>query len=391
MRPLLLTLLCAGTVLAGCGSQQDDQPNSTASLISASAGTAGTVQVPAVASRRFPMHRAAYMVANVGGVVTVTEAGTGIGVAVPPDTRRLQFADGLLALDIDGTGGAVYRLYQAAFDRQPDAGGYAFWLSAADAGFTLDAIAAQFIGSSEFRRLYGSGPSNHELLTRVYQHVLHRTPDQAGFNFWLNALDNKSVTPAGLLAQFSDSTENRTQVLPAIQSGIWIPTVPTPPSATVDSLFAVKGKVVAVEIPPLIEMNYFCGNSGGICRASLSCRPDRDLGATLDASVRFTLDADKGIASIYFPDKTVVGTFNAQSGAINAEISYDDGETPIGNNGHKFFGGGGAKLIATIDASRRQLAGSMVTKRSTGWTLNSAVAMCSATTEFTAQETIRLD
>lgn len=391
MRPLFFPSLLAGAVLAGCGSQQDDQPNSTASLVTASVEPASTVQVSAVTSRRFPMHRAAYTVTHADGVVTVTEVGSGVAVAVAPDTGRLQFADGLLALDIDGTGGAVYRLYQAAFDRKPDAGGYAFWLGAADAGSTIDTIAARFTGSDEFRTLYGAAPSNRELLTRMYQHVLHRTPDQAGFDFWLNALDNKIVTPAGLLAQFSDSTENKTQVLPAIQSGIWMPATPVPPSAAIDSLFAVKGKVVAVEIPPPVEMNYFCGNSGGICRASLFCRPDRDVGTTLDASVRFTLDADKGIASIYFPDKTVVGTFNAQSGAINADISYDDGETPIGSNGHKFFGSGSARVVATIDASRRQLAGTMVTKRVTGWTLSSALAMCSATTEFTAQETIQLD
>ncbi|WP_460452289.1 calcium-binding protein [Alsobacter sp. SYSU BS001988] len=37
--------------------------------------------------------------------------------------ERIQFTDGILALDLDGNAGQGYRIYQAAFARTPDKGG----------------------------------------------------------------------------------------------------------------------------------------------------------------------------------------------------------------------------------------------------------------------------
>ena len=58
------------------------------------------------------------------------------------------------------------------------------------------------------------------LLTNFYHNVLHRAPDQAGFDYWLSQLNNHDITPAGALASFSTSIENQALVIGSIQNGI---------------------------------------------------------------------------------------------------------------------------------------------------------------------------
>jgi hypothetical protein len=125
-----------------------------------------------------------------------------------------------LAFDVAGNAGQAYRLYQAAFDRTPDVGGLGYWISAMDGGSSLHSVAEQFVGSAEFKTLYGSNASNDTVLKAYYQNVLHRPADEGGYKFWLNALDTHAVSLADLLVQFSESQENQTQVIGTIQNGI---------------------------------------------------------------------------------------------------------------------------------------------------------------------------
>gem|GEM_PF-1235370 len=136
--------------------------------------------------------------------------------------ERLVFADGALALDTgpDGIAGQAYRIYRAAFDRAADEGGLGFWIAAMDRGSSLTEIADNFVRSQEFVQLYGAAPSNAELVTRLYRNILDRDPEQAGYEFWLNALDRKLVDVPSLLAQFSESAENRAAVAELIANGV---------------------------------------------------------------------------------------------------------------------------------------------------------------------------
>nr|WP_267876721.1 DUF4214 domain-containing protein [Massilia genomosp. 1] len=122
-------------------------------------------------------------------------------------------------MDLDGNAGKVYRLYQAAFNRVPDLGGLGFWIERMDNGATLQAIAGGFIGSAEFTTLYGANPSNEVFLTKLYYNVLHRTPDQGGYNSWLGVLNN-GTPRAEVLTAFSESAENKAQVAVVISGGI---------------------------------------------------------------------------------------------------------------------------------------------------------------------------
>lgn len=135
------------------------------------------------------------------------------------NVERVQFGDGKdVALDIDGNAGKVYRLYQAAFDRTPDDAGYAYWLNAMDHGYSLNQISDLVLANKEAVDLYMTDPSDNYFVTQLYHHVLHRDPDAGGLAFWLGNIH--SASRADVLAMFSESPENQAQVIGTIQNGI---------------------------------------------------------------------------------------------------------------------------------------------------------------------------
>jgi hypothetical protein len=135
------------------------------------------------------------------------------------NVERLKFADKAVALDTDGVGGQAYRIYQAAFNRTPDSGGLGFWISVMDGGASLKAVAGGFVDSAEFKAVYGASPTNAEIVTRLYDNVLHRPGETGGYNFWLGILDRGDGTVADVLAAFSESAENQAGVIGVISNG----------------------------------------------------------------------------------------------------------------------------------------------------------------------------
>ena len=136
------------------------------------------------------------------------------------NVERVTFADGHFALDIDGVGGTVYRLYRAAFDRAPDLIGQGFWMEMMDRGVSADTVAASFIGSKEFTDLYGAAPTNAEFVTRLYQNVLDRAPEPGGYNFWMGVLNDGLASRSTVLLAFANGVENSTNVAELIAGGI---------------------------------------------------------------------------------------------------------------------------------------------------------------------------
>ncbi|MEW6760496.1 MAG: DUF4214 domain-containing protein [Pseudomonadota bacterium] len=136
--------------------------------------------------------------------------------------ERLVFGNGALALDSgpDGNAGQAYRIYRAAFDREPDQVGLGFWIEMLDRGVTLQAVAAGFTRGDEFARLYGANPGNADIVTRLYRNILDREPEKGGYDFWLSVLDNKLADLGTVLAAFSESPENRAAVAELIGNGV---------------------------------------------------------------------------------------------------------------------------------------------------------------------------
>ena len=162
---------------------------------------------------------------------TITKSGSGFtvkdnigtdGTDTVINIEQLRFADHTLT--IAASPGTIlqesYRIYKAAFDRTPDYGGLGFWYNSMNQGTSIATVAEGFMQSTEFIAMYGSSPTDSNFLTLVYQHVLGRTYDQAGYNFWLGTLTSHANTQAQVLALVSESTENIANVAGVISNGI---------------------------------------------------------------------------------------------------------------------------------------------------------------------------
>lgn len=107
--------------------------------------------------------------------------------------------------------GAVVRLYQAYFHRDPDMSGFNHWVEQIRRGVDLEDVSQAFTKSSEFVRTYGS-LSNHTFVRTVYKNVLGRDSDPDGQAYWVKQLDRKLVGRGRLMLRFTESTENQAKL-----------------------------------------------------------------------------------------------------------------------------------------------------------------------------------
>jgi hypothetical protein len=89
-----------------------------------------------------------------------------------------------------------------------------------DRGTNLPSVASGFIASNEFKSLYGANPSNDQFVTKLYSNVLGRAPDEGGFKYWVDLLNNNQIDMTSTLVNFSESTENQAGIIGVIQNGI---------------------------------------------------------------------------------------------------------------------------------------------------------------------------
>lgn len=153
--------------------------------------------------------------------IVVTDAVSGRnGSDVLNGVERARFDDASVAFDIGGNAGQAYRLYRAAFDREPDHAGLGYWIDALDDGMPLAAVASGFIGSNEFIELHGAAPTEDAFVAALYDNVLDRAPDDAGFAYWVDEMHTGRRSQADVLVGFSESAENQQAVIGLIQNGI---------------------------------------------------------------------------------------------------------------------------------------------------------------------------
>jgi hypothetical protein len=170
---------------------------------------------------QFASARADYVVRQLGGAGMTVSDSVGVGgTDTLTGVERLVFADSALALDIDGNAGKAFRLYRAAFGRDPDMDGVGFWMGRLDQGTSLLEVAGGFTRSAEFLTMYGATSNTTAYVSSLYQHVLGRAGEQAGIAFWVNAIDQQGVSRAQVLADFGEQAEHVAQVIGTIQDGI---------------------------------------------------------------------------------------------------------------------------------------------------------------------------
>ena len=134
----------------------------------------------------------------------------------------LQFVDKTLDLikDVKGvfdqvTGlntdsGRMFRLYNAAFKRFPDASGLAYWIEKFSSGANdIRTVASSFLLSDEFKLRYGERITDNQYVENLYINVLNRELDQGGYDYWVGKLINKKETRYEVLLGFAESVENK--------------------------------------------------------------------------------------------------------------------------------------------------------------------------------------
>ncbi len=102
------------------------------------------------------------------------------------------------------------RLYGAALARNPDVGGFNYWITEHQSGASFEDIASSFYWSSEMQALMDANNSGvvtqSEFVNHMYINVLGRSADQSGFDYWSDRL--QTGTSEGLvMAEFVNSEE----------------------------------------------------------------------------------------------------------------------------------------------------------------------------------------
>lgn len=110
------------------------------------------------------------------------------------------------------------RMYDAAFDRLPDAGGLAHWVGNLKSGWSTEQMADGFMMSQEFQSRY-AGLSNQSFVEQLYRFSLNREGESSGVQGWVDLLNNGG-SRADVLAGFSESPEHAALTRPSYLGGV---------------------------------------------------------------------------------------------------------------------------------------------------------------------------
>ena len=94
-------------------------------------------------------------------------------------------------------------LYSCILSREPDASGLAAWTSL-PASVTLGLIYQSWFASPEY---LADNVPDQQFVTQLYNCILFRQPDAAGYNLYVQALQNNTQTRIGLVQTFVTSNE----------------------------------------------------------------------------------------------------------------------------------------------------------------------------------------
>lgn len=162
-----------------------------------------------------------YTKASTGFIVTNISGQSEKGFNI----EKLQFENGLVISDIaiNTNNSDIYRLYQAAFARSPDEGGFRYWIEQHDSNNqNVNSISSFFISSQEFKTKYGSNLVNSQFVDLLYQNVLGRSGEAGGTSYWNNELNNGHQTKDQVLLGFAISPENVLKTAANIDNGYWL-------------------------------------------------------------------------------------------------------------------------------------------------------------------------
>ena len=141
---------------------------------------------------------AATVTIDKSGTIRISDRNGSEGQDQITGVETIQFTNGTIDLNqftsATQLSGAKFtelaEMYVAYFNRAADSEGLFFWADKLAEGMDLQTIASFFSQSAEAKALYPNTADTSGFVTAVYNNVLGRTPDAAGFDFWTTNLNS---------------------------------------------------------------------------------------------------------------------------------------------------------------------------------------------------------
>jgi hypothetical protein len=157
-----------------------------------------------------------WSVSKSGSKLVITSTAGAQNGAELQNVNFVQFGDGssvnkqysFVAVNNEGDPN-VARLYESVMDRSADEGGVQYWLAQYKNGMSLDSITKAFLAAPESNLL--STQTNAQFINQIYDNAFGRTPDAAGFEYWLNLLNN-GLSRSAFVDTITDSGEAKTTI-----------------------------------------------------------------------------------------------------------------------------------------------------------------------------------
>jgi len=156
-----------------------------------------------------------WSITKVGDKLVITSTAGAQNGAELQNVDFVQFGDGGLgkqfsvAVVNNESDANVARLYQTVLDRSADEGGLQYWLDQSNSGLSLSTITDFFLTSPESNLVVAQ--TNAALINQIYENAFGRTPDAGGYAFWLNAL-NDGLSRSVFVDYIATSDEAKTTI-----------------------------------------------------------------------------------------------------------------------------------------------------------------------------------
>jgi phospholipase C len=122
-------------------------------------------------------------------------------------TRSQLIANFMSGQEFGSHGMFAAQVYQGLMARDADYGGFRWALGVLDSEGSQEQLVNSFLQSQEFQTKFGSNLDNGQFVTRMYQNIVLRSPDQSGFNYYVAQLNNATMTRAQVAVSMLHSSE----------------------------------------------------------------------------------------------------------------------------------------------------------------------------------------
>lgn len=128
--------------------------------------------------------------------------------------------------EVSATDAQLYRTYLGIMGRTPDQSGFEWWANELQQGRSLLDMTDGFYHSPEFTQRADSNMDANidpaELLNELYTNTLGRQPDSNGYNWWLNELYSGDRSAPEVMLEFTQSDEYVNASLQIVGLQLWL-------------------------------------------------------------------------------------------------------------------------------------------------------------------------